>query len=145
LASSIDALNRKHGTLELPSVEAFGANFRVSQLRCKRVPHAVNHFFSNVQKPLPFGDCSHLCGLMCTGRSPVMKFSFIMPAVARHRRQIPLERASAANSFAGKTTVTVECGEKNHASPWCNASLKRFRTVAAFGTGFAKSLLHHDA
>ena len=67
-------------------------------------------------------------------------FTFIMPVTCAPSTalKIPFDRASAHNSFAGSTTpVTVVTWLKKITRVFgVIASLKRFSTAAAFGTGF---------
>src|ERR1700687_5952456 len=93
------------------------------------------------KNPDPFVDCSHLCGLdeymsqpsPCTLRD-------IMPGTCAPStaERMPFDRASAHSSFAGSTTpvAVVMWLKKSTRVRGVIASLKRFSTAAAFGTGF---------
>src|SRR5258707_10645552 len=93
------------------------------------------------KNPDPLVDCNHLCGLdeyMSQPRS--CRLSDIMPTTCAPStaERIPLERASAHSSLAGSTTpvAVVMWLKKRTRVLGVIASLNRFNTAAAFGTGF---------
>src|SRR5260370_8313754 len=95
------------------------------------------------KNPDPFVDCNHLCGLEEYISQPSScRFGDIMPTTCAPSTadKIPFDLASAHSSLAGSTTpvAVMMWLKKSTRVLGVIASLNRFSTAVALGTGFGK-------